>query len=286
MNYSRGASHIAVAASASVAILIAAAGAQAGAYFGTSDAQKLPLAPIERPTYVEISDADKNGIPDWQEELAKAGIATIEPATSTATSSASLDPLSRIAETVAKSLFGNYLFMKENGAYSAQEGQKMAENVAATVIKAPETYVRHTEAELKFDSNTSADRILVYRSDMRVATERLLEGTEPEFALFGRYMESGDPYWLEELEKTVARYRETEKRMLKVTVPENARIYHIRAVNAVGAYGNNIDRLIRFAGDPIAVLALLRAYNDVEREMLLAFDALANFYARSASPQN
>ena len=40
--------------------------------------------------------------------------------------------------------------------------------------------------------------------------------------------------------------------------------------------------LIRYADDPLATLATLRTYNEAEREMLYAFDALASYYVRKS----
>jgi len=46
-----------------------------------------------------------------------------------------------------------------------------------------------------------------------------------------------------------------------------------------------VERLVLFADKPLASLALLRTYNDVEREMLMAFDALAQYYVRKSESQ-
>jgi hypothetical protein len=101
---------------------------------------------------------------------------------------------------------------------------------------------------------------------------------EPEFSLYARYIATNDSTWLEGLSATAARYRTAESAALEVEVPMSAKEAHLRAVNALGKYTETLERLVRFANDPIASLALLRTYNEDEREFLLAFDALAKFY--------
>lgn len=273
----RGATHIGIAAAVSIAVLFVAIGAKIGSLSASTNVTA--LKPARAPSYLPISDSNKNAVPDWQEELANAGI---EFATST---DESIDPLSYMSEAVADSLMSHYISAKQDGTYSTEKGSMIANAITNNLFKAPNTFTPHVQGDFSIDTNTSAARTEQYRLDMQEATKSLLVDSEPEFALFGRYLETNDPYWLDELGDAVERYKNAELLMLSVKVPEDAVVYHVRAVNAVGAYAHNLDRLIRFAHDSIAVLALLRAYNDVEREMILAFDALAQYYVRSHTVQ-
>jgi hypothetical protein len=55
----------------------------------------------------------------------------------------------------------------------------------------------------------------------------------------------------------------------------------LRVTNAIGGFAENLERMVRFAKDPLATMALLRTYNEREREFDLAFDALVKYYART-----
>jgi hypothetical protein len=158
--YSRGASHIAVTAALSVAILIAATGMQLGKTFAQPPAQvpveRVPVAPRE---YAAIDDADGNGIPDWQDELARAGISfsTSSAATTTSSTTVSLDPLSGFGQALAQTLIGGYYSLAENESYTAERGENLAKTIVEN-YRAPQTFTAHTVDELSLDENTSKDR--------------------------------------------------------------------------------------------------------------------------------
>lgn len=238
------------------------------------------LEPVEMPSYLEIEDADGNGTPDWQDELTRSGIAlpTVD-ASSTALAASSTDPLSEIGSVLAQSLIGGYLSLKEYDAYTPERGETLA-NTIADNFRAPATFVPHTADELLLDSDTSVARALRYRADMRVALEPLLTGEEYELTLFAGYIETKDTSWLDRLSAQATAYRETEENMLSLTIPHDASPEHLRLINATGVFAETLERMARFANDPLANMALLRTYNDAERDYDLAFDALVKYYAR------
>ncbi len=271
--FSRGASPIAVAAALSVAMLIAAVGSELGERMRPRpkvEAQE----PVQAREYVPLADADNDGVPDWQEELLPA------TASSTATSSpeTSDDPVSNFSGAVMQSLVSGYLSLKEHDQYTPERGELLAERLAAE-MKAPVIFVPHTESALTLVADTGETQLLRYRADMRAALAPMVDlSAEPEFSLYARYITTNDRSWLEKLLETAMRYRTAEGAALEVEVPMSAKEVHLRAINALGKYTETLERLVRFADDPIASLALLRTYNEDEREFLLAFDALAKFY--------
>lgn len=279
---SRGVSPIATTAALSVAILLAASGSYIGdqARRPSESTPKVASAALREQKYASIEDADENGLPDWQDELIRGGVAF---STTTASSTDDGDPVTNLSTSLINSLASGYASLKDYNLYSPEEAEKLAETLAAN-FKAPDTATTHTIDELRIDPDTSAARILTYRSDMRAALSDLVDfEAEPEFSLFARFIQTNDPKWLTELSKAAERYRIAEENLMKVRVPDTAAYLHLRAVNATGAYAQTLERLVRFARDPLATMALLRTYNESEREYLLAFDALAKFYADETS---
>ena len=271
---SRGASPIAIVAALSVAMLIAALGSTLGERMRPRPEPE-PREPAQAREYVPVSDADGDGIPDWQEELFGNTASTSE---TFATTTASTDPVANFSGAVMQSLVSGYLSLKEYDQYTPERGELLAERLAAQV-KAPTIFLPHTESELTLVADTGESQLLRYRADMRVALAPMVDLTaEPEFSLYARYVATNDAAWLDKLAETATRYRTAEKAALEVTVPMSAKDVHLRAINALGKYTETLERLVRFANDPIASLALLRTYNEDEREFLLAFDALAKFY--------
>jgi hypothetical protein len=174
---------------------------------------------------------------------------------------------------------GGYLSLAQHNAYTPARGETLA-NTIADNLRAPAIFVPHTVDELSLDMDISPARVLRYRSDMRVAFDPMINAEEHELTLYGGYIDSGDPLWLDRLMKAAENYRIVEKNLLAVSVPQDAAPEHLRATNAIGAFAENLERMVRFANDPLASMALLRSYNDREREFDLAFDALIKYYAR------
>lgn len=203
--------------------------------------------------------------------------------TTTASTTESGDPVTTLGTSLINSLASGYSSLKEYNVYSPEEAEKLATTLAAN-FKAPNIATAHTINELTIDPDTSGARILEYRSDMRAALAGLVDlEAEPEFSLFARFIQTNDQKWLDELGAAAAKYRAAESNLMKVHVPDTAAYLHLRAANATGTYAQTLERLVRFARDPLATMALLRTYNESEREYLLAFDALAKFYAENTS---
>lgn len=276
--FSRGAAPIVIAAAVSIAVLLAALGAYVGRHMQpTPETTARDLAPAEARSYVELVDADQNGIPDWRDELAIAGVAF---ATSTETASSTpSDPVSSLGTLVFDAIASGYVALKQYDEYTPSRGEQLAETIAAN-LRAPNTFTPHTTDSLIIEEGeASLTRILQYRADMRLAVIPMIDwNAEPEFALFGRYIATGETVWLDKLGAIAEQYRKVESNMLNITIPASAGEVHLRALNAIAKYAETLERLIRFADDPIATAALLRTYNEDEREFFLAFDALAKYY--------
>ena len=138
-------------------------------------------------------------------------------------------------------------------------------------------------SDISIDADTSRERVLRYRADMREGTAPLISDAPPEIELFAEFLETGNREKLRALETAAARYEQAAENLGAIQVPEDAAQYHVRAVNALKDYGNTLQRLVLFSEQPLPALALLRTYNEAERELLFAFDVLAQYYVRKSS---
>jgi hypothetical protein len=215
---------------------------------------------------------------DWREDLISLGvIASGTPETAT-----SSDPVAYVGDILATELLRGYSTMKETDTYSVEAARAFGTTLGTNVL--PESL--HTPidpAAIRTDEDVSRDRVLSYRADMREAMSVLISDSPPEFVLFAEYLESGNAERLRAIEASAERYRAASAALQNVIVPKDALEYHVRAVNALEAYANTLDRLVLFSAQPLSSLALLRTYNEAERELLFAFDVLAQYYVRKSS---
>lgn len=259
------------------ALLLIAIGWRVGNAIHLESAGESESLSYARPTTAEILERPTLGSNrKWQEELALLGL--ISTTTENATGTTTL----RVADVISQQFIDSYIALKESGRYSPavarQIGQSIGENV-----RAPSLFIMHGEGELKKDADVSPQRVLSYRADMRDALLVLITDAPPEFETFGLYIEKKNPQRLRELEEASGRYQAAEQATLQVIVPSDAASLHLRVVNSLGAYADALRQLIRYADEPLTILAVLRTYNDTEREMLYAFDALASYYVQKSA---
>ncbi len=215
---------------------------------------------------------------DWREELIALGIiATGTPETAT-----SSDPVAYIGDILAEEILNGYGALKETDTYSVDAARSIGTSIGANIMPLP-TSAHISAEELASDTDTSLARVLVYRADMRDATAPLIHDDPPEFVLFAEYVDSRNPEKLRALERAAVRYRTASENLRTVVVPEDALTLHVRAVNSLEDYANTLDRLVLFSAQPLSALALLRTYNEAERELLFAFDVLAQYYVRKSA---
>lgn len=196
--------------------------------------------------------------------------------------STSTDVISYIGPAVLDHLVGAYLQMQEDGTYTASGGEKVAENLAS-VVRAPVEYRAYQGSDLKTDSDTSYQRMLAYRSDLRDALAPLLKNTQPEYEIFALYASTKDSVYLAALRTVAQNYRDAQSAVARVIVPKDATPYHLGILNAMGEFAATLDAMARHADDPFAAVALLRTYNEGEVDILTSFNALTTYY-KSKTP--
>ncbi len=254
-------------AALSVALLVGVA-----AWQGTVSWRPAPMSSAEdvenRPT----------GDPLWEQEMTLLGLAT---------SSALLvdngaDPVKMIAPQVLAQLIGKYTSLIEAGLYTPEAGAAAAAEIAPN-IRALVVYSPYEKSAIKKTDDLSYERLLKYREDMQVALKPLLANTRAEYAIYGSYLESGDPANLEELLRVAKNYSDAAENAVGVEVPADAVYTHLEMVNALAHFAATLRSMAVHADDPVGSLALLRTYNDVELDVVTSFDAFAK-YGRSKMP--
>lgn len=281
--YNGGFVSISIAAAISIALLLGALSWKLAEY-SRGPLSPLPLKEIA-PADVPENDTDKDGSPDWQEMLL--GTNTEDPTSrpakplgiskDTLETATSTPLLGHTTEDLIGTIMSGYLTLKEQGSYTPERGEALAETIARN-MRAAIVYEQYDANALKTTTDSSRTRIEAYRLDMQQAVDPLLSIKEPAFATFGRYFETADEDALADLQKTATAYRQAENSVRAVIVPEPAVSAHLDVLNALSFSASVIEAMAAHAKNPIAALELLRAYTDVERTMVNSFDALAQYF--------
>ncbi len=187
-----------------------------------------------------------------------------------------------IGAAVLDDLVSRYNSLQERGIYTPEIGQKVAEEMASTLI--PEVpFTRHTAAEVVTDPTMSSDRALTYRRDLQESLKPLLENKQAGFEIFALYTDTRDPKYLTELRQAAENYRKAVHASMQVIVPKDAVDEHVAILNALEQFAATLDAQAMNANDPLASVALLRTYNESEAGVLSSFNALATYFREKTS---
>jgi hypothetical protein len=144
-------------------------------------------------------------------------------------------------------------------------------------IRLPLEYRSYSVSDIATVSDTSKDRMLSYRADLRVALEPLLLNKEYELDIFARFVESNDTKYLSDLRIVSQNYRQAIARMEKVVAPTDAAFYHASILTALSEFSVTLDALADNATDPLASAALLRNFVGAQNAIVTSFDAIGKY---------
>jgi len=210
----------------------------------------------------------------WQQEMTILGI----PANADPAATSSDDSIALIGPMVSAELAGEYAGLTAQGIFSTSTAQAAADQIAPN-IRAVITYKTFAASDISVDSNTTYQRMLTYRADLRDSLAPLLKNTDAEFAIYGSYVETGDPSYLAQLSAAAQNYRTAADLTAKVVVPRDAVSYHVAILNAMEEFAAVLDAMTTHSADPVASAALLRSYDQAEQDMFDSFNALTTYYS-------
>lgn len=211
------------------------------------------------------------------QSIGSAAHAVTLPGTGTTSGATSSDDLSQFGSAVLGQLINSYVGLQTSGVYSTSTAEAAAQDIVP-LLKTNVTYQAYTTSDIRTTSDTSYDRMLAYRSDLRASLAPLLKNTEPEYAIFASYVQSKDARYLQELRDVAQNYRDAASLTAEVVAPADAAPYHVAILNAMQEFAAVLDSMSAQADDPFAVAALLQSYNQAESDMLTSFNALTTYY--------
>ncbi len=156
---------------------------------------------------------------------------------------------------------------------------KAAHDIGAN-INPQLNYQIYAAGDVKTTPDTSADRVLSYRADLRTALEPLLKNQNMELEIYGQYVQTGDARYLDTLHAYSLNYHVALANAAKVIAPSDAASYHAGILNAMGEFAATLDAMVDSATDPLASAALLKTYNSAEADMLSSFGAIGAYAAQ------
>ena len=130
------------------------------------------------------------------------------------------------------------------------------------------------------DADSSIDRVRSYRDDLQAALKPLSSIPSAEYVIYGHYVETSDPVYIQQLKDAAEAYRVSANNASRIVVPRDAINYHRDMLNSLRAFASVLDGLASHGDDPFASVALLRTYNEKEKGIFDAFDRMRAYYGK------
>ena len=191
-------------------------------------------------------------------------------------SAASVDPVTSVSANALGEVVGAYAGLQEQGSYSSSTGDEIAGSIGMG-LQAPISYTPIDASQINTSTDTSYQAMLNYRSALQTSLKPLLKNTEPEYEIFGLYVQTNDPKYLTQLHTAAQNYRAAASSTAQIVVPADAIAVELGLVNSMNEFAATLDQLAGHAGDPIGSSVLLENYNNSENDVLTAFQDLVTY---------
>ena len=223
-------------------------------------------------------DTDHDGVPDWEERLlgTDPNNALSVPSTTSMTS-INGDASTTMTTALAHVMLQQYLLNTQGGNTDLQDPTALEKAIANSITIPTPTYHIYATGDITTVSNTQQNRS-AYQLALQNALAPMNHGGAAEIALYTQAM-GGDAAAKSRLQGIVNTYSDSLKAAARISVPSEAVIMHVNALNALGYYTATLRDLLANIDDPVGSLALLRAYNDAEQGVFASFTAVQKYIA-------
>ncbi len=223
--------------------------------------------------YIETTDSDGDGTPDWQEGLEAKIFEDIEsPASDVSTNTEdTYTPPTTFTGKFSEAFFKSYMEGKiQNG--GTPDIQGLVSNAVTAIEKNTESK-RHSRLELSIIPDTTEDMRAYGNKIVQITNDRSTR-SEPEMNIVGRALETNNPKLLEDLKPIRDGYQNIINDTLLVPVPESLVQQHLDLLNAYEAIHTDIEAMLVSFSDPLYSLARVKRYESDAKGLLQSYTAI------------
>jgi|GEM_PF-5203476 len=185
-----------------------------------------------------------------------------------------------LTERISIDLFAKYLILKNNGQEVTPETQEaLIKNVIDENIQKIE-YTTYTGANLGLISAPSTEQLHAYGNAIvtLIRENSPKQLVENELTLLAKMAEKGSTSEDLALLKTIAEaYTAIGYKLVRMTIPSDAKTIHVSLANAAGRIGVNIAYFPTFESDPATAISHISAYDQNVLELSETLKSIAHY---------
>lgn len=217
---------------------------------------------------IEPIDADKNGIPDWKEQL----VASIDIENLALSTSSDYFPPETMTDHFARSLMEGFLY-SESGAYP-QTPEQIANSSLALVQTSYIEGRQFTRADILAILPTGKDSVFTYGNELMSVAAQFTGAFENPIDILISAFDTQDFTKLEHIHPIIEMYQNTIGGYLAMAVPEELIPQHLELINAYQGLAAATGAISTTPADPLAAVVGLQLYNESAARMVAAYRAI------------
>ncbi len=260
-----------IISSLAIACALAAFGWKMGEWLRDDSITTLSFDHTQESRLEDPVDSDHDGLPDWQEEILGTDRTTqdqnpeaILAAFQSLHNGSSTEDGPSITGSIGARIASQVASLKENGEYTPEKGLAIADAVL-NEVSATASFTPYPESSFAPTVPPTADNVRTYSSVMQTALSPLTELPGTDFILFANYLYSGKTDSLDEMRRRATLYSSIARSLILIRAPRDIATDHQRLANGLLYFQSVTTQMTQRADDPLATLALIRAYNEAER---------------------
>lgn len=202
--------------------------------------------------YVQVEDADENGIPDWQEALVR-----VEPFIEPVASSSDWQPTT-MTEGFTVSLIEHYMRNKTYGPLGRDQSAFVSASVEGLNEHAADIPVNRLEIMVLDQNDTETLRS--YGNSLVGIMNKYPVAQETETVVLERALRTNDESVLKGIEPILNSYRGMVVDMKMLPVPSSYADEHLALTNSYQSIANDLEAAMRTFSDPALSLVRMKRY--------------------------
>lgn len=219
--------------------------------------------------HIAVEDADKNGIPDWQDVLL-----TTEPVVVETSATTTYEAPDTITGKFALRFFEDAIRSKQYGAFGSTPDELIAEATQGLINSAADELF--TEKDIEIVAETNETILRAYGNHIASIALSQKSGSESEITILQDAVRYDTKERLADLEPIAASYVNMVKLMLETPVPEAYVKQHLDLLNAYNAIRGDIKGMQKLHEDPLYTFIRVKRYED---DVLGLSNAVLNLFS-------
>jgi hypothetical protein len=228
-----------------------------GAYIAADakpDTVEEQIAQLVERKYVKPEDSDKNGVPDWQDELLRGETINVESASST------YEKPTTLTGRFGLSFYENMVRSKMYGAFGDSPEELAANSFDQLQREAVDELL--TEKDITIFESADPNILRSYGNQVATILTSDFAAGDSELYIIDEYLRYEDAAVLLELEPIARSYTTIVKNLLQTQVPAGYTKQHLDLLNTLNAVREDVRGMQKIETDPLYTLLRMKRYED------------------------